>query len=261
MKKLIALLLVLVMVVSVVGCTKAPVDNGENTTNNTENNNTENNNTENNNDQNADGGMTYAEYMAAPMQSQVTVVTYVQATQSWWDNKITAYCQSKDGAYYAYEMACSQEDAAKLKPGTKIKITGTKAEWDGEVEIVDATFEFVEGDKYVAEVFDVTSLLGTDDLIKHMNKKVLFNGMVIDKIEYKNGEPGDDVYITATNMGTTISFCVEIYLTGEDSAVYNVVKTLSEGNIINVEGFLYWYRGANPHVTKITKVFDSETFI
>jgi hypothetical protein len=41
----------------------------------------------------------------------------VQATQSWWDNKITVYAQDQDGAYFLYEMACSEEDAAKLVPG------------------------------------------------------------------------------------------------------------------------------------------------
>ena len=37
----------------------------------------------------------------------------------------------------------------KLTPGTKIKVTGYKAEWSGEVEITDATFELEEGN-YVA---------------------------------------------------------------------------------------------------------------
>ena len=261
MKKLIALLLVLVMVVSVVGCAKTPVDNGSEG-NNTENtNNTENNNTENNEDQNADGGMTHAEYVAAALDSQVTVVTYVQATQSWWDNKITAYCQSKDGAYFVYNMACSQEDAAKLTAGTKIKITGTKAEWDGEIEIVDATFEFVEGDKYVAKALDATQLLGTDELINHQNEFVLFNGMIVEKISYKNGEPGDDIYLTLGNGGKSYNFCVEVYLTGVDSDVYKAVATLVEGDVINVEGFLYWYQGSNPHITKITMAMGYGEFL
>ena len=31
-------------------------------------------------------------------------------------------------------------------------------------------------------------------------------------------------------------------------------KDLTAGTIIDVEGFLYWYEGANPHVTSISVV-------
>ena len=221
MKKLIAMLMVLAMVFALAGCSNA---------------------------------MTHEKYMAAAVDTEVTVETYVQATQSWWDNKITAYCQSEDGAYFMYEMACSEEDAAKLVPGTKIKVTGVKGEWEGEVEIMEGTFEFVKGDSYIAEPVDVTALLGTDELIDHQNEKVLFKGMTVEAVEYKNGEPGDDVYLTLGYNGASYDFCVEIYLTDAESAVYTTVGTLEVGNVVDVEGFLYWYQGANPHVTEITVV-------
>ena len=124
--------------------------------------------------------MTYAEYAAADIDTPVCVETYVQAHQSWWDGKVTVYTQDKDGAYFVYNMACSEEDAAKLVPGTKIKVTGYKAEWSGEIEIVDATFEFVEGDSFVAEATDVTELLGTDDLVAHQNQLVSLKGMTVE---------------------------------------------------------------------------------
>ena len=46
--------------------------------------------------------MSHEEYIAAELDAEVIVDTYVQATQSWWEDKITVYCQSKDGAYFAY---------------------------------------------------------------------------------------------------------------------------------------------------------------
>ncbi len=197
--------------------------------------------------------MSHEEYMAAEMDSEVVVETYVQAHQSWWDNKITVYCQSEDGAYFAYEMACTEEDAAKLVPGTKIRITGYKGAFEGEIEIMDGTFEFVEGDDtYIAEAFDATELLGTDELIDHQNEFVKFEGLTVSEIEYKNGEPGDDIYLTLTKGDVSVDFCVEIYLTGEDTEVYTTVGTLEVGNVVNVEGFLYWYQGANPHITSIS---------
>ena len=198
--------------------------------------------------------MTHEEYMAAELDSTVTIETYVQATQSWWDNKITVYCQSPDGAYFLYELACTEEDAAKLVPGTKILVNGFKGEWAGEVEVMDGTFTFVEdGDTFIAEALDVTELLGTDELIAHQNELVAFNGLTVESIEYKNGEPGDDIYVTLNYNGASYSFCVEVYLTGTDSDVYTTVGTLNVGDVVNVEGFLYWYEGVNTHITAITQ--------
>ena len=200
--------------------------------------------------------MTYADYAAAELDTEVTVETYVQANQSWWDNKITVYCQSEDGAYFLYELACSEEDAAKLVPGTKIRVTGYKGEWAGEVEIMSGTFEFVElaegEEPFIAEAFDATALLGTEELINYQNQKVAFKGMTVEAIEYKNGEPGDDIYVTLGYNGASYSFCVEIYLTGAETEVYTTVGTLQAGDVVDVEGFLYWYEGANPHITAIT---------
>ena len=45
----------------------------------------------------SEGVMTHAEYVAAELDTQVVVEAYVQAKQSWWDNKATVYAQDKDG--------------------------------------------------------------------------------------------------------------------------------------------------------------------
>ena len=198
----------------------------------------------------AEGVMTHADYVAAAIDSEVVVETYVQNKQSWWDNKGTFYCQSEDGAYFLYEMACSEEDYNNLVPGTKIKVTGYKAEWAGEVEIVDASFEILEG-SFIAEAKDVTALLGTDELINHQNEFVAFKGMTIEAIEYKNGQPGDDIYVTVSLNGQSYSFCVEVYLTGTDTDVYKAVGELKAGDVVDIEGYLYWYEGVNTHITGV----------
>ena len=196
--------------------------------------------------------MTWEEYDAAELDAEVVVEAYVQGHQSWWDNKVTVYLQDLDGGYFAYEMTCTEEDAAKLVPGTKIRITGYKAAWSGEVEIVDCTFEFCnDGLTYVAEPVDVTSLLGTDGLIRYQNMLVEFKGMTVSSIEYKNGEPGDDIYVNLTKDGAEYSFCVERYLTGPKTELYTAVGELKAGDVIDVEGFLYWYNGVNTHITSI----------
>ena len=195
--------------------------------------------------------MTYAEYVAAALDEEVVIDAYVQGKQSWWDNKATVYTQDEDGAYFLYEMACSEEDYALLEKGTHIKVKGYKAEWSGEVEIVDATFEIIEGN-YVAQAADATSWLGTDELIAHQNEFVTFKGMTVEEISFKNGQPGDDIYVSLSKDGATYDFCVEYYLTNDETDVYKAVCELEAGNVIDVEGFLYWYEGPNTHITAVS---------
>ena len=199
----------------------------------------------------SEGVMTYAEYEAAAIDADVVIEAYVQATQSWWDNKITVYAQDGEGGYFMYEMACSEADAAKLTAGTKIKVTGKKAEWAGEVEIVDATFEIVEGN-YVAKAKDLTAKLGTEELINYQNQLAAFKGVTVKSIEYKNGEPGDDIYVTVTYNGADYDFCVERYLTDPETDVYKAFAEIKAGDVVDIEGFVYWYNGINTHITKVT---------
>ncbi|MBE5788106.1 MAG: hypothetical protein E7325_00410 [Clostridiales bacterium] len=205
--------------------------------------------------------MTHEEYVAAELDTAVTIETYVQATQAWWDGKITVYAQSQDGAYFIYNMTCAEEDAAKLIPGTKIRVKGFKAEWAGEVELAEgATFEIIEGEPFIAEAEDVTAKLGTDELINCQNELVAFKGMTVEAYDetgaafaYKNAEnKTDDLYFKVSKDGVTYEFCVEYYLCNENTDVYKAVENLKVGDVIDLEGFLYWYNGANPHITKVT---------
>ena len=215
----------------------------------------------------SEGVMTHDEYLAAAVDDEVVVETYVQAKQSWWEDKATVYTQDKDGAYFLYDMACSEEDYEKLVPGVKIRVTGYKSEWSGEVELMDATFEFVEGaDEYIAPAVDVTDLLGTDELIDHQNQHVTFTDLTVEAagqdadgndVPYLynydgSGSEGDDLYFNVSSNGETYTFLVESYLCDKDSDVYKAVKNLQIGDTIDAEGFLYWYEGVNPHITAIT---------
>lgn len=210
--------------------------------------------------------MSYEEYMAAELDSQVTIETYVQAKQSWWEDKATLYTQDQDGAYFIYNVACSQEDYDKLTPGTKIQVTGYKTEWSGEVEIMDGVFQIVEGgDTYVAEPLDVTELLSSEDLINHQNQLVSFTGLTVEASEDASGAEsaflynwdgsgtdGDDLYFNVSYNGETYTFTVESYLCDNTTDVYAAVKNLQIGQTIDAEGFLYWYEGVNPHITSVT---------
>ena len=212
-----------------------------------------------------EGVMTYSQYANAALNTKVVIEAYVQAKQSWWDNKGTFYLQDKDGAYFVYNMGCTEEEYNKLISGTKIKVTGFKTGWAGQVEIIDAAFEILEGN-YVAEAMDVTGLLGTEELINHQNKLVSFNGLTVEasinaygnEVAFLYGWDGSgqegtdsDLYFNASVNGTTYTFVVEYYLYNETTDVYNAVKNLGIGDTIDIEGFLYWYEGAQPHVTYV----------
>ena len=243
MKKITSLFLVIVFALSLFALTGCPGDDPETPPS-----------PELDFNKKSEGVMTWAEYDAAALDAEVVIEAYVQGHQSWWDNKISVYLEDLDGGYFAYELACSEEDAAKLTPGTKIRITGYKGAWAGEVEIMDGTFEFVnDGLSYIAEPKDVTSLITSAELVKHQNMLVSFKGMIFKSLSYKGGERGDDIYVTFTKDGADYEFCVERYLTDPSSALYTGVEALKAGDVVDIEGFLYWYNGMNPHMTKITK--------
>ncbi|MBQ3089686.1 MAG: hypothetical protein IJD21_03885 [Oscillospiraceae bacterium] len=261
MKKIIALLLALVMALAMMGCaaTEEPAEDPaeepaveEETP------------AEEPAEESEVVVMSHADYMAAELDTQVVIETYVQDKQSWWEDKATVYTQDEDGAYFLYEMNCSAEDYEKLVPGTKIRVTGHKTEWAGEIEIMDGTFEIIEGN-YIAEPVDATVWLGTDELIAHQNELVSFKGMTVEAsidadgneaaFLYSwdgSGEDGSDLYFNASVNGQTYTFTVESYLRDNTTDVYAAVKALQVGDVIDMEGFLYWYEGVNPHITVVT---------
>ncbi len=241
MKKIIVMLMVAVMAFAFVACGETN-PNGDAT----------------NTPDNSVKVMTYDEFVAAELEAEVIVETYVQAKQGWWEKDgvgvATFYTQNEDGAFFIYEMPCSKDDYDnKLVKGAKIRVTGFKAEWSGEVEIIDAKYEVLEG-TYIAEAKDLSDKLGTDELIKYQNQLAVFKSMTIEKIEYKNGTPGEDIYVTLGYNGASYDFCVESYLTGADTDLYKAFADIQVGAVVDVEGFVYWYEGVNTHITGITVV-------
>lgn len=214
--------------------------------------------------------MSYDEYMAAAVDDPVTIQAYVQAKQAYYAEQETAtvYLQDQDGGYFAYDMKCSQEDYDAMTEGTCIQVSGYKAEWSGEVEIMDGQLDsIVEGDTFVAEALDVTDLLGTEDLQSHQNEKVSFTGLTVAPSTDANGNEaaflynydgsgtqGDDLYfnVTVGDSEEVYTFTVESYLCDSSSEVYKAVEGLQVGQTIDAEGFLYWYEGVNPHITSVT---------
>ena len=237
-----------------------------------------------------DGVMSYFEYLDADTDTLVTIEAYVQGKQAWYENNkevgtdtASIYAQDKNGGYFLYSVPCSKEDYEKLQEGTMIRFTGYKSEWAGEVEIVPDAMEPIEiirGSIYIADPVDVTSVLGDEDeLIEYMNQKVTFTGLTVEpavddeesafvtteteeETEAEDapaflygwdgsGSDGDDLYFRASYDGETYTFVIESNLCGPDTDVYKAVKNLKVGDTIDMEGFLYWYEGAQPHITSV----------
>lgn len=217
------------------------------------------------------GRTSYNEYAEAPNGTYVVVETFVQGKQAWWfdseDNtgKGTIYTQSYDGGYFLYEVPLTEEEYNALEVGTHIMVYGFKAEWDGEIEIIDAEIKILDNYTWVAFPQDATALLGTAEIEDLRDSKVYFGNMTVvasndagDAFLYKwngSGNVGDDIYFKASVNGKTYTFVIESYLTPDGSEAYEAAQALKVGDVINMEAFLYWYgTSAQPHVYSITVV-------
>ena len=271
MKKLIALLLALTMLVAFAGCnTEKPVETQPQETKPAETQPKETQAPETTapvETEPAVLAMTYAEFVAAEMDTEVVIEAYVAAVESWWNGSMHIYALTEEGGYYIYSLACTEEEAAQFVPGTLVRFTGFKGAWAGEVEIMDATFEILESDAAYFGADDATDLLGTDELEAMMNDLVAFNGLTVEASKDANGNDvaflykwdgsgsqGDDLYFNVSLNGQTYTFTVNAYMigTGSDSEVYKTIEALNIGDVINVEGFLYWYNAPQPHITSVT---------
>ena len=204
-------------------------------------------------------------YTAAELDSEVTVTAYIQGTayNPTYGN-ICLYLADEDGAYYVYRAACDDALAEQLYEGVLVTVKGFKSAWAGEVEIVDATIEVVDTDELVTfEAIDITELMDAEDLDILMNSLVAIYGAEVvayneagDAFSYGwdgSGAAGmnSDLYFTLKVGENTYTMTVESDEMAEGSDAYELVTQFTVGQIVDLEGFLYWYNGAQIHVNKI----------
>ena len=219
---------------------------------------------------------TYADFAEAEMDTPVIVNAYVQAKQALNpDGTTSLYIADENGSYFVYNVPCTEEDYEKLTEGQAITVKGYKSSWSGEDEILDAEIEILEGEEpYIAEAVALTDLLESDELDDYMNSKVLFESLTVagtpdpeneDELVpflYNwdgSGTQGNDLYFTvADDEGNTYTFTVESDLCDKDSDVYKAVENLQVGDVIDAEGFLYWYEGPQPHITSVEVIETAE---
>ena len=218
----------------------------------------------------AGDAMSHEEYLSAEYGSTVLVDSYVQGKTKLADGKASFFLQSPDGACFVYELPCTEEEYEKLSEGQRILVSGTKTLWQGETEITDASFELLEG-SYIAEPADLRSLFsaeGAEEMALHQNERIRLPYLEVvitegntSPVRYGadgTGEPGTgkDLYFTAGSMGWVYDFVVKADMFEETSELYQLAESLEIGDVVNLEGFLYWYDygdyvEGNPWITNL----------
>lgn len=242
MKKIFALLLTLALTLTLVGCKEAK----------------------------GEGVKDHAQFVEVEdKEENVSIEAYIQAkTYKNTYGNVNLYLQDKEGGYYVYRMPVTDEQYDELKIGQKIKITGTKAVWDGMHEFAEGTAKYeLERGEYIAKAKDITKTWSNlEEMIKSQGMFVKFTGAEVVVTETPNGnvafayrwnnsgQKGDDLYFNLKIGEVTYQFLVETDLCNSETDVYKAGEALKLGDKVTVEGFLFWYANKpNMHVTKITK--------
>lgn len=207
--------------------------------------------------------MSYPSFLEAEEDSPVTIEAYVQAKEALRNGYCCLYVQNEEGAFYLPRMHCSQEEFDSLEIGRKIRVNGYKSHWNDSLEISDATIQMIDG-SWIAEAKNVTSLIGTEELIQHQNEKVCFHGMTVETMPdghsvwysgWDNTAPeGEDseLYFRASHEGTICDFTVKPSLCQNVQDVLHTLQALQSGDTVDLTGFLRFYNGALPRITEIT---------
>ena len=266
MKKLLLLILAFVLVFAMAACSggSAPANN------------TNTDNSSNTIKPEDVASMSYAEYMAAGDGANVVIEGYVQKYALNKDfHNVSMFIQDEDGgSYYAYRAVCSDEQAAELAEGMHVKVSGKKASWSGEIEVGEGCiFYILEGSK----VFDAADISGKladlQALEKMMNRKISAKELLVDYSTSADGKTAaflynwdgsgaagsnNDLYFNISHGGAAFTFCVESDEDPEGSDIYKAVSGLHFGDMIDLEGMLYWYNGPNVHVNSINVIRASK---
>lgn len=225
--------------------------------------------------------MSYKEFMACEGGDYVAIEGYIADRQSWWNNSATLYLVDGAGeGYFIYGMTMTEEEFNTVYTiGARLRVYGTKTIYAGEHEIMGANINYslteviTDAPKMQKHVKDITYSVAAEDLeeiqnayftatlkVKQYsttdsNATVAASGAYGYKGDLKDGSPADDLYfILEDRNGNELSCCIESYLTGPSSEVYQAVLSgdFAVGKLVKVTGYMYWYNGANPHIVSIS---------
>ena len=216
------------------------------------------------------GVLTFEEFKNAEVRENVVIEGFIQAKSEWWIRDDMGYASlflmDNDGGYFIYNLPCSLEEYyTYLQVGTKLRISGNKRTWADLVEITDITSCEVLFGSYVYSPKELTTEDFNNNVSNYVNQYFSLKGATVvpfsefsdeDAFGYKyngSGDPGDDIYIRVKVGDNEYYFVVETQICPAESEVYKKAQTLKIGDVIDIEGFLYWYNGPQPWLTDIVK--------
>ena len=207
----------------------------------------------------SEDAMDYAAFAAAEADAPVVIEAYIQAWGDWGRSSLALYAQDAEGGYYIAELACPYGAEEELIPGRKIRVTGVKSQRGDGMEIVDASFTPLIGSCHFAPL-DLSEPLDKGELIRHQNQKVVFKGMTVEACDdsgeafaFEDAENRDgDLFFKASGGGRSWEFRVALAFGGREGEAYKTVQRLNPGDIVDLEGFLYWDADAQPQITAVT---------
>ena len=197
--------------------------------------------------------LSHQEYMDTKDGETVIIEGYIQGRRTWYNGAVV-YLQDDNGGYFVYNLPCTEEEyKTQLKVGNKIQVKGYKTSWQNEVEILgdqsgkEAEWNLMSGTK----TYQAKKLAKLSDGLANQNSFVAYDGLIVSNVY----EEGRNVYYDVTDGTDLYTFCVETYmeLTPKTSETYSTVKSLTKGDVINVEGFQYVYGTPQLHTTKVVK--------
>lgn len=208
--------------------------------------------------------LSYDEYIAAEVGSEVTIEAYITGRTTWYNNAASFYLADDNGGYYVYNLPCTEDEYNNLLvKGAFVEITGAKSEWKGEVEINGQTA--TENAGYIvlgaSKTYDAILVndIAKSTLDLYKNQLVKTKELTVTKAPYTNFEDftlapkaGTDVYVEVTDGTNTFLFVVEAYLEDSlyDSNTYKNVCALHVGDKVVLEGFIYYWENPQMQITK-----------
>ena len=171
-----------------------------------------------------------------------------------------------EGGFAPNKLTSDEEAIEKILEA--VKAAGFEPGKDFMIAMDAASSEWKTGKLGEYKLPKAGTVYTSDELIDHQNQFVTFKGMTVEAagqdadgndVAYLynwdgSGTEGDDLYFNVSYNGETYTFTVESYLCDKTTDVYKAVQSLEIGQTVDMEGFLYWYEGVNPHITSLTVV-------
>jgi len=219
--------------------------------------------------------VTHDGFMRAKAGADIIVEGYLQAwTYDTQNGYAGLFIMNDEGSFYAYKARCDDLTSAGFTEGAGIRITGKKAYRDGfhmidegaAVELIDGNMIYpaVEIGEEITDISAMTKLQGARVAVKRATvvaPDTLADGKDAAFLYGPDGSglagSNSDLYIYLQPAGMEdayFTFKVESDEIAEGSGTYTAATELSIGDVIDIEGFMYWDHGPQIHIHSITKV-------